>query len=401
MKSVGMGTKPKGYQGPALLAAGYRIFFLSAALWAVTSLVLWLLYISSMAGELGGSQNMLAWHAHELVYGYGGAVVAGFALTAIPNWTGRTPIRGFELGLLFAPWLIARISAVMLLYGFDTDAPRAVAETGFFGLFVLFATREVVAGKNWRNLKVVGLFLVLAIAAVAANFSHFEVIQTGILGWQMGLLVLLLLICVIGGRIIPAFTGNWMRQQGHTTLPTMFGKFDVLAIAAAVAVLVAYSTGAHGQYLAVAAGLTGALHFVRLMRWRGWQTLASPIVVVLHVSYLWVPIGFLLMAFWAMGWVSDIAALHAWSVGGIGSTTLAVMTRASLGHSGLPLKDSAVLTTIYAAINVAALTRVLAGVWYDYYELFLSLSGVMWCGAFLLFVGKFAPVFFKKTDAAP
>jgi len=390
------GQQPQPYSGPAILAGGYRVFFLGAALWAVVSLVLWLVYVSSMGGDLGANQNMMVWHAHELVYGYGSGVVAGFALTAIPNWTGRLPIRGFELGLLFSFWLAARILAVALLFGQDFEALRAAAETGFFALFILFAAREIIGGKNWRNLKIVFVFLLLASAATAANLQRLGMLDMEISGWETGLSVLLVLITIIGGRIIPAFTRNWMRMQGMETLPTMFGRFDAVAIFAAAAVLVAYLLGAGGPVFTAGAGAAALLHFIRLYRWRGLHTFTSPLVAVLHVSYLWVPIGFMLLALAEAGIVSDIAALHAFAVGGIGSTTLAVMSRASLGHAGLPLADSKLLTGIFAAITLAAISRIIATLWFAQYENFLTLSGLLWSVAFLLFAFKFGPLAFRK-----
>jgi len=391
-----LGTPKPLYSGPAILSGSFKVFFLSAALWAVAALVFWLMYIASIGGDLGAQQNMLMWHAHELIYGYGGAVVAGFAFTAIPNWTGRTPLRGFELGLLYTPWLITRITATMLLFGYDLEGQRAIAEMAFYGLFVLFAMREIIAGKNWRNLKIIVVFSALLAAAFAANLQRLGSLEYALPGWQAGLVVILLLICIIGGRIIPAFTRNWMKREGIKAEPTMFNKFDAGAILAALVTLVAYSAGLSGLVLVALAGLTALLHFARLYRWKGWLTIKSPIVMVLHMSYLWIPLGFLLLALSETGIISDITALHAWTVGGIGSTTLAVMTRASLGHSGQPLIDGWALTSIYIAVNVAAFSRVLASIWFDQYEALLSLSGILWCMAFLLFVAKFAPNFFRR-----
>ncbi len=388
---------PHAYTGPAILAGGYRIFFLGGALWAVLALLFWLVYITGIAGNLGANQDMLAWHAHELVYGYGGAVVAGFALTAIPNWTGRTPVRGTELGLLFALWFIARVLAVLLLYGWGADHPRAVAEIGFFILFVLLAAREIIGGGNWRNLKIVGVFLLLGAAALVANIQRLDgLVELSIVPWQTGLSVLLLLICIIGGRIIPAFTANWMRSQNMVNLPVMFAPFDGVAIGAAAVTLTAYLLGVDGLALVVTAGVTALLHFVRLYRWRGWKTLSSPIVFILHVSYFWVPTGFLLLALAASGILSEIAAIHAFAIGGVGSTTLAVMTRASLGHAGLPLANSTLLSSIYLSINLAAITRITAALWPQQYENFLSLSGLLWAVAFAMFLVKFTPLALRR-----
>lgn len=383
------------YTGPALFAGSFRIFFLSAAIWAVLALVLWIYYLAGGGATFDGQLPMLNWHAHELVYGYGGAVVAGFAFTAIPNWTGRTPVRGVELGLLFAFWFMARVLAVLLLFGWHVDLLRAVAEIGFFLLFVMLAAREVVQGKNWRNMKIIVFFSLLLIAALFANLKRQEVFVSDVPGWQAGLFVLLLLICVIGGRIIPAFTRNWMKGEGVATEPTLFNKFDAVAIAAALVTFIAFSSGLSGAALVTLAASTAVLHLVRLLRWRGWYSHYSPIVFVLHVSYAWVPIGFALLALAEAGFLDIVTALHAWAVGGMGSTTLAVMTRASLGHTGQPLTNSIGLTSIYLAINGGAVCRIFAALWGEQYQLLLNVSGVLWCAAFLLFVIKFLPTFLR------
>jgi uncharacterized protein involved in response to NO len=390
------GAKPGAYTGPAILAGSYRIFFLSAALWAVTALVLWIYYLSGGGVDFDGQVPMLSWHAHELIYGYGGAVVVGFAFTAIPNWTGRTPVRGAELLVLFALWLLARIQAVQLLFGADTEFWRSIAEGAFYAVFVLLAAREIIMGKNWRNMKIIVFFAALFLAAVAANLARLGNIELAIPGWQAGLFVLLILIMVIGGRIIPAFTRNWMKGQGIDAEPVMFGKFDALAILAAVAALITYAAGVTVALLAGLLGAVALLHFIRLWRWKGWLCTSSPIVFVLHVSYLWVPLGFLLLALAAFGDVSEMAALHAWAVGGIGSTTLAVMTRASLGHSGQPLADSAALNFIYLSINLAAFSRILAILWDTQHFAIINFSGLLWCTAFLIFAARFGPLFMRR-----
>jgi len=389
-------TSPPAYSGPALFAGAYRVFFFGAALWAVTALFVWLVYLMGFASGVGANGDMLQWHAHELVFGYGCAVVVGFALTAIPNWTGRLPVRGLELALLALLWGAARIGALLLLLGYEAELVRAIAEIMFFLLFIVIAAREVIGGRNWRNLKIIGLFALLGTAVIAANLERLGRVELPMPSWQLGLAMLLLLICVVGGRVIPAFTGNWLRMQGHKKGPVMFGKFDGLAIVAAVGVLGMFLLGVSGPYFSAAALAASILHFARLSRWRGWQTLGSPIVAVLHFSYFWVPTGFFLLALAGVGVVTETAALHAWTVGGVGSTTLAVMTRASLGHAGLPLTDSPVLTSIYAAINGAAFLRVSAEVWHDQHDILVNISGVLWCVAFTLFLVRFSRLYFTR-----
>ena len=393
-----MAAEKSAYSGPVILAGGYRVFFPLAALWAVASLLVWISFLY-LEQELGFNIDMFQWHAHSLVFGYGGAVVAGFALTAIPNWTGRSPVRGWGLVVLVLPWLGARFVEILLLVDYDLELIRFGSEMIFYVLFLTVAAREVLLGKNWRNLKIVVVFGLLTASALAANLVRLNLIDLSFSGPVLGLSVLLLLITIIGGRIIPAFTANWLRGKGKTDLPVMFNRFDGVAIVVAAGVLAAFLAGAEGLIFAAACGLAALLHFARLARWKGVHTTTSPIVFVLHVSYLWVPIGFVLMGASSLGLLPQNAAVHAWAVGGIGSTTLAVMSRASLGHAGLPLADSALLSSIYAAINLAALLRITAFFWLGHYNLLVQLSALFWCVAFLLSLWRFIPLVFAKRQS--
>lgn len=382
------------YKGLPLFAGGYRIFFFAAAVWAIVALVFWLFYLAGFIANVDA--DMLQWHAHELVFGYGGAVVAGFALTAIPNWTGRPSISGWLLGALFLPWLVARIASLLMLAGYANVAIPALVEAVFFTGFLGLATREVIAAKNTRNYKVIAFFGLLVTAAIVANLERTGVLDIVVAGWRGGLAALILLVSVIGGRIIPAFTGNWMRLQHMAKLPVPFSGFDAVCILVTIAALGLFVGDYDGTIMGVIAALAAGINLIRMVRWRGWKTLKSPIVAVLHISYLWIVVGFLLLALAAYGVVAQTAALHAWTIGGVGGMTLAVMSRASLGHAGLPLENSAALTSIYLAINLAAVTRVSAGIWFNWSTALIELSGLLWSIAFLLFVVRFAPIYFKR-----
>lgn len=382
------------YKGPAILAGGYRVFFFAAAVWAVTALAVWLLYLAGFSGAIDA--DMLAWHAHELVFGYGGAVITGFALTAIPNWTGRKPVAGMLLGMLFLVWFFARMASLAMLAGHIGVTIPALAESMFFILFFCLSAREVVAAHNVRNFKIIAIFSFLLAAAISANLQRMGLLDIAISGWRAGLGVLILLISIIGGRIIPAFTGNWMRRQQMDKMPVSFSKFDAATILVTAAALGLFMVEYSGESLPVVTALAAGLNLIRLLRWRGWKTISSPIVLMLHVSYLWIPAGFLMLALAHLGLLAETAALHAWTVGGIGGMTLAVMTRASLGHAGLPLEDSVLLTSIYLSVTLSALVRVSAGIWPDTPQMMIQASGLLWCAAFLLFLWRFTPIHFAK-----
>ncbi|UTW58346.1 NnrS family protein [Kordiimonas sp. SCSIO 12603] len=391
------------YNGPAIFAGSFRVFFFSAALWAIVSLGLWIMYLAA-GMELVG--DVTSWHAHELIYGYGGAVVAGFAFTAIPNWTGRTPLRGGTLALMFGFWAVARLAAALMLFDIQTMNIASLSEILFFTMFVGLAAREVIAGGNKRNFKIIAVFVLFFLSALVANLNRLELLEVPFLPWQTGLAILLLLICIIGGRIIPAFTANWLKKKlvedGITNmddqLPIMFDKFDVVVILFTVLTFVLFIAG-YSDFTLFASVAAMVLHVIRLMRWKGMKTFSSPIVLVLHISYLWVPIGFALLVLSGVGLIDETTALHAWTIGAMGSTTLAVMTRATLGHANLPLTDSAVLTAIYTAVNLAAALRIMAAFMYDHYDMLIRASGGMWLLAFGLFVLKFGPIHFASSKS--
>ena len=203
------------WQGPALFSYGFRPFFLSAGLWAVLAMVLWLLFLTGHL-DLPGPFDPTSWHAHEFLFGYTGAVIGGFVLTAVPNWTGRLPVTGWPLAGLSGLWLLGRIAVMSpldwwLILVLDLSMPVAL---------VAVILREVLAGRNWRNLPVAGL---IAVFALSNGLFHIEaargIAASSGLGMRLGLAAVLMLIALIGGRIIPSFTRNWLAARGATALP--------------------------------------------------------------------------------------------------------------------------------------------------------------------------------------
>lgn len=372
----------RAYRGPAIFSVGLRPFFLFSALWSAIAAPLWL-YAFLSGGPVG-----LSWHVHEMLFGYTGGVVVGFLLTAVPNWTGRLPVVGTPLALLFGLWLAGR--AAMLAMALSADLATAVWPLIIDGLF-LFAMagvvwREVLAGRNWRNVPIAVMVTIFALAN--AGF-HLQAGAGGIdnLSTRLGLAVVTLLIAVIGGRVTPSFTRNWQIKRGGP-LPAVAGRFDVVTLLVTATGLIAWSlVPAHpaaGALLLAA----GGLNLVRLVRWRGDATLAEPLVWILHLGYLWLAAGLVLtgLSVVAPGLVQPSVGVHALTAGAIGVMTLAVMTRASRGHTGRPLTAGKVEIAIYLLINAAALTRVAGGLLPTIYQPFLILSAGLWSAAFLAFV---------------
>lgn len=378
----------RAYRGPAVFSVGLRPFFLFAALWSAIAAPLWI-YAFLNGGPVG-----LSWHVHEMLFGYTGGVIVGFLLTAVPNWTGRLPVVGTPLALLFGLWLAGR--AAMLAVALNGNLAAAVWPMIVDGLF-LFAMaaviwREVLAGRNWRNLPVAVMVTVLALAN--AGF-HLEAEAGGVanLSTRLGLAVVTLLIAVIGGRVTPSFTRNWQIKRGGP-LPAVAGRFDIVTLVVTAAGLIAWSLapahpGAGALMLAA-----GGLNLVRLARWRGDATLAEPLVWILHLGYLWLATGVVLtgLSVAAPGLVPPSAGVHALTAGAVGVMTLAVMTRASRGHTGRPLTAGKVEVAIYFLINAAALSRVAGSLLPSVYQPLLLVSSGLWSAAFLAFVIGYSPM---------
>ena len=381
------------HRGPAVLGLGFRPFFLLGAIWAVLAMLAWLLVLAG-AVVLPTGFGPVDWHVHELLFGYLPAIVAGFLLTAVPNWTGRLPVTGLPLLGLVLVWLTGRLAVTFGLW----LGPwlTAFLDLAFLAALIAIIARELVAGANKRNLPVL---LLVGLLFLGNAVFHLEAARHGsaAFGTRLGIAAILMLMMLIGGRIVPSFTRNWLAQGKKSEaeagrLPAPLDRFDGFAIAFAGLTLLSWLFSPWSQITAVLAGLTGLLHLARLARWAGDRTLAEPLVSILHAGYLFVPLGFLLLAAsHVTPAVQPVAALHAWTVGGIGTMTLAVMTRASLGHSGRALHAGPTTSVIYALIIAASLARILDGTSLGFDGLRV-LAGTLWVLAFTTFAVAYWPM---------
>jgi len=380
------------YSGPAIFSYGFRPFFFGAAVWAALGIALWL---PQFFGEIALPIAMgpLDWHVHEMLYGYVAAVITGFLLTAVPNWTGRLPICGLPLASLAALWLAGRIA--ILMSAKIGLALAAAIDVAFLASMAVVVLREIVAGRNWRNLPVLAVLLVLVTGNVV---WHAEVLSFGAgnYGPRIALAATITLIMTVGGRIVPSFTRNWLARCNPGRLPVPFARYDGASITVAALALVMWvivpSNPASGVLLVIA----GVLHAVRLARWAGDRTLADRLVLVLHVAYAFVPLGFLLIgcAILRPATVPASAGLHAWTTGAIGLMTLAVMTRAALGHTGRALVASVPTQAVYAFAVVAALTRIIAA--FTGSSELLHLAAFAWLAAFAGYAASYAPLLLQR-----
>jgi uncharacterized protein involved in response to NO len=380
--------KLRAYKGPALLSHGFRPFFLFGAVFAGAMIPLWL---AVLAGHVSVPTAFAPrdWHVHEMLFGYVAAVIAGFLLTAIPNWTGRLPIQGGPLALLFGSWVAGRV-ATSFSELIDWRFALAI-DAAFLVLLAAAAVREIVAGQKWNNLKVVAIISLLASVNIA---FHLEAHSRGAAEYstRAAIALVVTLVCVIGGRIVPSFTRNWLARRTPGRLPVPFNRFDAIVMVAGICAMASWVIFPTGWPTAIALGVAGLLHLVRMTRWAGERTFSDRLVLILHVAYAFVPIGFFLSALSAADLASTGAGIHAWTGGAIGSMTIAVMTRASLGHTGQALKASALVQTVYAAIVIAALARVCAAIEPGHTVPLLMASGIAWTLAFFGFAFAYAPL---------
>lgn len=387
----------RAWRGPALLSNGFRPFFFGGAVWAALAMLLWIAMLSGVF-TLPTAFDPVSWHAHEFLFGYLGAIVAGFLLTAVPNWTGRLPIVGWRLGALVLMWVSGRIAVAVSA----TLPPWVVAviDLAFLLTLAVVILREIVAGKNWRNLIVLAMLLAMVLGNAIFHFEAANGVYAAAgYGLRVGLAAGVMMVAVIGGRIVPSFTRNWMVKNRPSTLPTppmqTFDKAALLALLGTLIVWVARPDSLLAGGLLV---LAGVLHLIRLARWRGIHTGGEPLVSVLHLAYLLVPLGALAMGtavFWPQT-LGTAAAQHLWMGGAIGLMTLAVMTRATLGHTDRPLHAGGGTIALYGALVLAILARLAAGIWPAHAFELHTVSGLGWIAAFGGFALLYGPLLLKR-----
>lgn len=374
------------HDGPAILSYGFRPFFLLGAVQAGLAVLAWL---PMFFGELSLSTAFAPrdWHVHEMLYGYVPAIVTGFLLTAIPNWTGRLPIQGRPLLILVLLWLAGRMAVTMS--AFLGALPAALIDVAFLALMTAAVAREILAARNWHsvrhNLKVVGLLGLLTLGNLTFHIEAF-VRGTAEYGIRAGIGGTVLLIMLIGGRIVPSFTRNWLARMNPGRLPVPFGRYDVASLALGGLALAAWVVGPQWRMTGLLLIAAGIAQVARLARWAGWRTWRDRLVLILHVAYAFVPLGFLLTGLAALlSAIPPSAGIHAWTGGAFGAMTLAVMSRASLGHTGRPLVASRATELVYLSVMVAALARICAALEPALSLPLLHVAAFAWAGAFLGF----------------
>ena len=391
--------RSRSHAGPALLDHAFRPFFLAGAAWAALATIAWL---PMSFGEIGAPGHFapIDWHVHEMIHGYLAAVMAGFLLTAVANWTGRLPLRGTPLALLLASWMAGRVA--MSASAAIGPLATAVADLSFLALLAAAVAREVVAGRNWRNLAPVAVLL-LFLAANAEFHLAAAAGRPADVARRLSVAAAILLVVLFGTRIIPSFTRNWLSRARPGRLPAPHSALDRIAAAACVAALAAWTVApgsrAAGALMLAAAAATA----IQLSRWAGERTARERLLAILHVGYAFVPLGFLLggAASLAPGEVPPSAGIHAWTAGAIGTMTIAMMTRVSRGHTGRVLTADTRTEAIYLLVLAAAIARIGAAFAPAHGFELLHVAAGAWALAFLLFAFAYGPMLMGPRADAP
>jgi uncharacterized protein involved in response to NO len=384
----------RSYAGPPLFSFGFRPFFLFSSAWAAIAVPIWIASMSLGDGMVGGMDGRL-WHIHEMLFGYLAGVIAGFLLTAVPNWTGRLPVTGSRLIGLFALWVAGRAAGFLPA---SIAVPAAVIDSAFLIVFAAVIWREVLAAGNRRNLPVCLLVSLLAAANIAFHLRD-SVPLFGPGGERAAVAGVTGLIALIGGRVTPSFTRNWTQAHGLTRHPVAFNRFDAGVLFLTAVALVAWVIAPLSPLVGAGMVLAGAANLARLARWRGWLARREPLVWILHAGYAWVGIGLILLGLAALApeLVPFTGGIHALTTGAMGVETLAIMTRATRGHTGRPRVADRSTTAIYLLILCAAVVRVSAPFLVDWTVMLLAVSAVLWALAFLGFTAVYGPMLWRRS----
>ncbi|MGI9417632.1 MAG: NnrS family protein [Geminicoccaceae bacterium] len=371
-----------------LFRISLRPFFLLGSIWAVAAVGIWLGWLAALF-DLPGQMEPVAWHQHEMLFGFASAVITGFILTAIPNWTGRLPVAGWALAALASLWLAGRVA--LLMSSIIGEPAAALIDVAFLFVLAGVIAREIIKAGNWRNLLPALLITLLAFANVLFHLESQDVVVQEGLGARLAIAAIAMLIGLIGGRIVPSFTRNWLVKRQAAGLPSSFGTLDKLALLLLATALLAWIAGPESRLSGGLLAAAGIAHALRLARWSGWRCLAEPLVLILHVGYSWLAIGVGLLGLANLvPALADLAALHALTAGAFGTMMLAVMTRATLGHTGRAMTADGVTVLIYAAVTLGAMARVVSPLFPG--ETWLMAAGLLWAGAFLLFALIYGPM---------
>jgi uncharacterized protein involved in response to NO len=373
----------------AVAAKGFRPFFLLAAAFASAVIPLWILVLAGRAPPNGYLAPSI-WHAHEMIFGFAAAVMAGFLLTAVGNWTKRETLVGLPLLALAALWVAGRFA--VSYEGTFLRGTRALLDLAFLPVLTIVLARPLVAARDRHNLIVPAVLVALFAANLVVHLEALGVLAAGS-GRHACLVavdIVVFVILAIAGRVFPTFTRNGTGVETIRSYPTL----EVLTLAAMAVLAMLDAVVPESLAAAAASGAVGVVAAARAWGWRTARVARHPLLWILHVGYAWVPLGLLLRAAAAFYPALPASlATHALTVGAIGSLTLGMMARVSLGHSGRPLVAPPAMIWAFAAVTLAACARVFGPLLFPgAYLLTLVVAGALWTAAFLLYLVAYAPI---------
>lgn len=366
---------------------GFRPFFFLGALHSVVSLALWAGFYNGSVELPETSLDPIAWHAHEMIFGFCMAIVSGFLLTAVANWTGWLPVRQAHLALLTGLWLVGRITVSI-----DLGIPSwaiIVLEGMFIPLLTLSLAIPLLKSWNARNFIFLGLLTGLFLCDL------FFLVTGKMAFLHTALMVVLIIVSLVGGRIIPAFTVATLRRNGKLVFQTDQRRLDATAILSlfAVAALLVFMPGT--VYLSMAAFLSAGLHGLRMRHYHVFKALFDPMLWILHAGFGWLVVGLFLLGLSGIGLVMFSTALHALTVGCIGSMILGMMCRVTLGHTGRDMKADALTVLGFVVMQGVVILRVL-GPWLmpAYMTQWIVISATLWALCFAIYLYVYGGMLF-------
>lgn len=379
-------NKPQIFDYP-LFALGFRAFFFLAGLSALALIALWKSIHDGSFAALNYFPTSI-WHAHEMLLGYTSAVIAGFLLTAVKNWTGEQTLYGDKLAALCLLWIYGRL--LPFYSGTFPDALIALVDLSFLPILAYCIAKPILKTGNYKNLLFAALLLLMS---VGNGLIHAQILglsqHSAWAGLSLVVAMIILLILVMAGRVFPFFTEKSLSNV--LILPNPL--FEIAAISSAVAVFLLQLLQINGTFLALVAIVAVIANLARMLNWYDRRILYVPLLGILYAGYSWIILGFGLTALSAMNWISPTLALHAFTVGGIGVLTLGMMARVSLGHTGRALRVSNAIALAFALLNLATLFRVLVPmILPQWYEQVIYISTLCWLAAFSLFMLVYAPI---------
>jgi uncharacterized protein involved in response to NO len=388
-------------QPPVILAYAFRPFFLLTALYAIVLIGGWM-GIWFLGWPVAGDLSPIRWHAHEMLFGLVPAVITGFLLTAMCNWTGAPPLAGRGLAALVGLWLAGRVA----MWSTAVLPPWMVmaVDCAFLLVLALYAGRVIVRAGSRRNLIMVAVLGILFLANAVAHLGFWWLVPAWSLRAELtALFLIVLLLVVVGGRITPAFTGNWLARQGaDRTRVRSSTVVEALALGSTGALVLAAAMGLPAPGIAAVALFAGLVNAVRLLGWSGWLGRSEPLIWILHLGYAWVVIGLLLKGGSLLFEMPESAWLHALGIGAMGTLILGVMTRVSLGHTGRALVLPPGAWLIYVLITLAAVVRVASAMGWLEGRWPLLVSSLAWVLAFALFFVLYLPILISpRADGRP